>query len=87
MHRVLKLFLFAVPIVAFIGLGEFANGQNLVLSLTKTISATPTAKESTPVPLAEIVLQYSAIDLSVSTAALDGRVGRRLAGGNDDRSP
>jgi potassium-dependent mechanosensitive channel len=91
MHRVLRVFSFAVPIVALMGLDDFANGQNLILSPAKAISTTPPAKETTPIPLAQIVLQYSAasenlraIEDSLSVHRLNAAVDQKERTLNED---
>ena len=61
MHRVLRLLLFAVLIIALVGVGGSAKGQSVNFLPAKTISTTPTEKGSTPIPLAEVVLRYSSV--------------------------
>src|ERR1700730_1494546 len=59
MHRVPGLFLLTALTVGLIsGTGR---GQNASTSPAKTISTTAAAKEPTPIPLAEVVLQSSAV--------------------------
>ena len=59
MHRVPRLFLFAVLTVGL--MGGIARGQNASTSPANTISNTAAAKEPTPIPLAEVVLQSSSV--------------------------
>ena len=59
MHRVPSLFLFAVLTVGL--MGSVARGQNASKSPANTISNTTAAKEPTPIPLAEVVLQSSSV--------------------------
>jgi hypothetical protein len=59
MHRAPSLFLFAVLTVGL--MGSVARGQNASKSPANTISNTTAAKEPTPIPLAEVVLQSSSV--------------------------
>jgi hypothetical protein len=67
MRRVFRLLLFAVLIVALVGVGDFAKSQSINFSPAKTISTTPIARESsTSIPLAEVVQQSTAVSETLS---------------------
>jgi potassium-dependent mechanosensitive channel len=59
MHRVPRLFLLAMLTVGL--MSGTGRGQSASTSPAKTISTTAAAKEPTPIPLAEVVLQSSSV--------------------------